>query len=51
LREFREEMEKEFILAKLGEHGWNISRTAETLGIERTNLHKKMRAHGITRDE
>ncbi len=51
LREFREEMEKEFILAKLAEHGWNISRTAEALGIERTNLHKKMRAHGITRGE
>ena len=51
LREFREEMEKEFILQKLAEHGWNISRTAEALGIERTNLHKKMRAHGITRGE
>jgi DNA-binding NtrC family response regulator len=51
LREFREEMEKEFILSKLAEHGWNISRTAEALGIERTNLHKKMRAHGITRGE
>jgi DNA-binding NtrC family response regulator len=51
LREFREEMEKEFILEKLAAHGWNISRTAEALGIERTNLHKKMRAHGITRGE
>jgi DNA-binding NtrC family response regulator len=51
LREFREDMEKKFILSKLAEHGWNISRTAEALGIERTNLHKKMRAHGITRGE
>jgi DNA-binding NtrC family response regulator len=49
LREFREEVESEFIRIKLAEYEWNISRTAQELGIERTNLHKKMRALGIVR--
>jgi two-component system nitrogen regulation response regulator NtrX len=30
---------------------WNISRAATQLGVERTNLHKKMRALGIARDD
>ncbi len=50
LREFREEVETEFIRHRLGEFGWNISRTAQALGIERTNLHKKLRALGIKRE-
>jgi DNA-binding NtrC family response regulator len=50
LREFREEAEAEFIRHKLAEFQWNISRTAQALGIERTNLHKKLRALGIHRD-
>ncbi|HVR64468.1 MAG TPA: sigma-54 dependent transcriptional regulator [Polyangia bacterium] len=51
LREFRDHMEREYIRMKLDENGWNISRTATLLGIERTNLHKKMRALGLSRDE
>ena len=51
LREFRDHMEREYIRIKLDENGWNISRTANLLGIERTNLHKKMRALGISRDD
>ena len=51
LREFREEVESEFIRIKLAEYQWNISRTAQALGIERTNLHKKLRALGIHRGE
>jgi two-component system, NtrC family, nitrogen regulation response regulator NtrX len=50
LREFRDHMEREYIRIKLDENGWNISRTASLLGIERTNLHKKMRALGLSRD-
>jgi two-component system, NtrC family, nitrogen regulation response regulator NtrX len=49
LREFREEIECDFIRFKLSEYDWNISRTAQALGIERTNLHKKMRSLGIVR--
>jgi DNA-binding NtrC family response regulator len=51
LREFRDHMEREYIRMKLDENGWNISRTANLLGIERTNLHKKMRSLGLARDD
>ena len=51
LREFREEVESEFIRIRLSEFDWNISRTAQALGIERTNLHKMLRALGIHRGE
>ena len=51
LREFRDLVERDYIRARLDENGWNISRTAGLLGIERTNLHKKMRALGIGRQE
>jgi two-component system, NtrC family, nitrogen regulation response regulator NtrX len=51
LREFRDLMERQYIRAKLDENSWNISRTALALGIERTNLHKKMRALGLSRDD
>ena len=50
LRDLRDLVERQYIRAKLDDNGWNISRTAQLLGIERTNLHKKMRALGITRD-
>jgi DNA-binding NtrC family response regulator len=51
LRDFREEVERAFIRYKLEELDWNISRTAVALGIERTNLHKKLRALGLHRQE
>ncbi|HEV8320388.1 MAG TPA: sigma-54 dependent transcriptional regulator [Myxococcota bacterium] len=50
LREFSYEMEREFIRAALDRHDWNVSRSAAALGIERTNLHKKMKAYGIRRE-
>ncbi|HKA91230.1 MAG TPA: sigma-54 dependent transcriptional regulator [Haliangiales bacterium] len=50
LRDFRDESEKEFLKLKLREYEWNISRTAQALGIERTNLHKRLRALGIERE-
>jgi two-component system nitrogen regulation response regulator NtrX len=49
LREFRELVETEFIVHRLQEFEWNISRTAQSLGIERTNLHKKLKTLGIHR--
>ena len=51
LREYRSRVEKEYILQTLDEVGWNISRAATILGVERTNLHKKMRTYGIRRAE
>ena len=50
LREFREVAERTYIEATLRANDWNVSRTAERLGVERTNLHKKIRAFGIQRD-
>lgn len=47
LKDAREEFEKEFILKKLQENSWNISKTSEILEIERSNLHRKMKALGI----
>lgn len=47
LREAREEFEKEFILQKLEEHNWNISKTAEAIELERSNLYRKMKTYGI----
>jgi len=47
LKEARAAFEKEFITAKLKENGWNVSKTAEVLKIERSNLHRKINALGI----
>ena len=47
LREAREEFEKEFIIQKLEEHDWNISKTAESIELERSNLHRKIKNYGI----
>jgi two-component system nitrogen regulation response regulator NtrX len=51
LRDFRDEVEREFLRLKLDELGWNISRCAQALGIERTNLHKRLRSLGIEREK
>ena len=50
LREFRDQVEREFLRMKLDELDWNISRTAAILQIERTNLHKRLRALGLSRE-
>jgi two-component system nitrogen regulation response regulator NtrX len=47
LREARGEFEKAFIESKLREFEGNISQTAEAIGIERSNLHKKIKAYGL----
>jgi two-component system nitrogen regulation response regulator NtrX len=51
LREYREQSERRYIVETLRSLEWNISRTAVVLGVERTNLHKKIRAYGIKRGE
>jgi two-component system nitrogen regulation response regulator NtrX len=47
LREAREEFEREFLIQKLEENDWNISRTAEIIELERSNLHRKIKSYGI----
>ena len=46
-REAKTNFEKAFILRKLREFNGNISQTAEAIGIERSNLHKKIKAYGL----
>jgi len=47
LKQARETFERSFIAGKLKQFGGNISRTAEAIGVERSNLHKKIRAYGL----
>jgi two-component system nitrogen regulation response regulator NtrX len=49
IQEARESAEREHILRALEESNWNVSGAARTLGMERTNLHKRIRALGLTR--
>jgi two-component system nitrogen regulation response regulator NtrX len=47
LHEARERFERDYILRALAAQNGNISRTADALGVERSNLYRKMRAFGI----
>jgi len=48
LKEARESFERAYILGELRSHEWNMTRTAEKLGIERSHLYRKLKAYGIT---
>ena len=50
LRDLRDAAERSFISKRLEQFDGNISRTADSLGLERTHLHKKMKALGIRRE-
>jgi two-component system nitrogen regulation response regulator NtrX len=47
LREAREVFEREYLMAQISRFGGNISRTAEFVGMERSALHRKLKALGI----
>jgi two-component system nitrogen regulation response regulator NtrX len=47
LKDARAAFEREFIMQKLKENGGNVSRTADAIGVERSNLHRKIKALGI----
>jgi two-component system, NtrC family, nitrogen regulation response regulator NtrX len=51
LREAKESAEREHILRALEESKWNVSSAARVLGMERTNLHKRIRALGLARGQ
>ena len=46
-KEARSYFEKEFIRRKLAEYHGSVSLTAESIGLERSHLYKKMRTHGL----
>ena len=47
MKEARDAFEKDFITKRLEENNWNISKTAEILQMERSNLHKKIKTYNI----
>jgi two-component system nitrogen regulation response regulator NtrX len=47
LKDAKSEFEREFIIKHLRENDWNISKTAQILGIERSYLHRKIKSYGI----
>jgi two-component system nitrogen regulation response regulator NtrX len=47
LREAREAFEREYLIAQISRFGGNISRTAEFVGMERSALHRKLKALGV----
>jgi len=50
LREFKEAAERAFLVDKLRENNWNISKTAEALDTPRSNLYKKLEQYGIKQE-
>lgn len=51
LKDARAAFEREFIIRKLKEHNGNVSKTADAIGMERSNLHRKIKAYGIEMEE
>jgi DNA-binding NtrC family response regulator len=51
LEAFLDEMEREYLLYHLRQHGFNVSKTAEALGMQRPNLHARMKRLGIRRED
>jgi two-component system nitrogen regulation response regulator NtrX len=43
----KQDFERQYIIRKLREFDGNISKTAEAIGLERSNLHKKIRSYGL----
>jgi two-component system, NtrC family, nitrogen regulation response regulator NtrX len=48
LKDARDAFERAYIVAELRANDWNMTRTAEHLGIERSHLYRKLKAYGIT---
>jgi len=47
LKDAREDFERRYILAALRRHRGNVTRAAETLDVERSNLYRKLKSYGI----
>jgi len=48
LKDARDGFERAYILAELRANDWNMTRTAERLGIERSHLYRLIKKYGIT---
>ncbi len=49
--EFKDVAERDFLVRRLEENGWNVKKTAELLGMQRSNLYKKLERYGIRKPE
>jgi len=49
--DFKDRSERAFLLQRLREHEWNVSETARTLDMPRSNLYKKIERYGLSREE
>ncbi len=49
--EFKERAERAYILGKLRENDWNVSETARSIDMPRSNLYKKIEKYGLVREE
>jgi two-component system nitrogen regulation response regulator NtrX len=50
LREFKDSTERAYLVSKLRENGWNISKTAEVIDTPRSNLYKKLEQYQISQE-
>jgi two-component system nitrogen regulation response regulator NtrX len=50
LREFKDNAERAYLVGKLRENGWNISKTAEVIDTPRSNLYKKLEQYQISQE-
>jgi two-component system nitrogen regulation response regulator NtrX len=50
LREFKDDAERAYLVARLRENGWNISKTAEVIDTPRSNLYKKLEQYQISQE-
>ncbi|MGE3579262.1 MAG: helix-turn-helix domain-containing protein, partial [Vicinamibacterales bacterium] len=50
LRDFKDAAERAFLVGKLREHNWNISKTADVIDTPRSNLYKKLEQFGISQE-
>jgi DNA-binding NtrC family response regulator len=48
---FKDQVEKIFIEKKLKQHQWNVAKTAEAIGIQRSHLYNKIERYGLKREE
>jgi two-component system nitrogen regulation response regulator NtrX len=49
--DFKERAERAFLLQKLREHDWNVSETARSIDMPRSNLYKKIERYGLVRED
>lgn len=49
-QDFKDHIEKEFILHRLNKNNWNVSKTAEELDIQRSHLYNKIEKYNLKRD-